>query len=152
MEAEDKELKQRQEESGINEMIDEYDPFEDGIDVIGFSQKSEFAYLFSNYSNRSFFLLSRGKVDEAMNFFYNVLGDFAVVFDYQFLNNCIKIKNDILNKENGESVNKKDYLKMYHLHKAQFSRLMIRANVCLQPDIHDNRFPDYEPAQKPGGF
>ncbi|MCL2862797.1 MAG: hypothetical protein FWE54_01680 [Methanimicrococcus sp.] len=129
-------------------MVDEYDPFDDAIDIVGFSQKSEYAYMFTNYTNRTFHLLSHGKVDEAMCFFYNVLGDFAVIFDKTFLKNCINIRNRIVVGD----LSKSDYINVYHLQKAQFSRLMIRAHVCLQPDVHDNRFPSYDPAQKPGGI
>lgn len=132
---------------------------DNGIDIVGFPQKSEFSYMFTHYSNRTFYLLSSGRVDDAMSFFYNILGDFAPVFDDIFLNNCINISKTFFAEKKSEKENeirrtvlsKSEYYKMYQLHKAQFSRLMVRAHVLLQPDIYDNRFPDYEPAQQPGG-
>ena len=137
-------------ESDDETECEEYDPTEeDGIEIIGFSSKSEFSFLYGNYSNRSFYLLSEGKADEAQAFFYNILGDFAPVFDLTFLENCVAISKKILESED---LSKMDYLKMYQLHKAEFSRLMVRAKVHQQPDIHDNRFPNYTPAEKPGGL
>lgn len=123
---------------------------DDGIEIVGYSGKSEFSYLYTNYSNRTFYLLSQGHREEAVSFFYDILGDFAPVFDLIFLKNCIKI-TELFSNEEIDEPSKGDYFKMYQLHKAQFSRLMIRAHVMLQPDIHDNKFPDFEPAQEIGG-
>jgi hypothetical protein len=117
------------------------------FEIIGFSSKSEYSFLYTNYSQRSFYLLSEGRIDDARTFFYNILGDFAPVFDETFLKNCIEISNSFFKTKEG-TVSKTDYQQAYQMHKAEFSRLMIRANIHQQPDIMDTKQPNYTPADK----
>ncbi|MDV0447425.1 hypothetical protein MsAg5_13150 [Methanosarcinaceae archaeon Ag5] len=135
---------------------EEFDPLNPNVEIIGFSGRSEFAFMYTNFSNRSFFLLSEGKFDEERNFFYGILVGFAPVFDLIFLDNCIAINNRLLNTtgpdDKPKKLSKKDYHNAYLLHKAEFSRLMMRAGIHQQPDIMDNKQPDYIPAQKPAGL
>lgn len=127
---------------------EDFDPLNSNFEILGFGSKSEYSFLYSNYVNKSFCLLSESRTDEAREFFYNVLSDFAPVFDVLFLDNCIRISSSI--KENIPS--ESDYHTIFLLHRAEFARLMMRAGIHHQPDVIDNRAPSYRPAQKPAGM
>jgi len=133
-----------------------FDPIDPDIEIIGFSGRSEFSAMYTNFSNRSFYLLSEGRIDDERTFFYSVLPGFSPAFDIVFLDNCISIKNRILNETdktgNVLKITKRDYHNVYLLQKAEFSRLMMRAGIHQQPDIIDNKQPDYVPASKPAGL
>lgn len=64
--------------------------------IIGFSGGAFGSMYFTLFShvNR---LLSFNQADLAISYFYKNLGNFASIFDETFLQNCIKIENDVLN-------------------------------------------------------
>jgi hypothetical protein len=128
----------------------EFNPIESPLpefEIIGFSSKSEYSFLYTHYCQRSFYLLSEGRVDDARTFFYNILGDFAPVFDVVFLENSIDITKRFIELDS-KKPSRTDYQQAYQMHKAEFSRLMIRANIHQQPDVMDTKQPNYTPADK----
>lgn len=133
-----------------------FDPLNPNLEISGFPGKSEYSFLYSNYVNKSFYLMSEGRVDAAREFFYNILSDFAPIFDLMFLDNCIRISGSIKGtRDEAEDVREtteSDYHMIYLLHKSEFARLMMRAGIHHQPDVIDNRAPAYAPAQKPAGI
>lgn len=67
--------------------------------IIGFSGNGAFGSMYFMVYSTLNRLLSAGQQEEAITYFYSNLGNFASIFDLDFLINCIKIESDILGTE-----------------------------------------------------
>jgi hypothetical protein len=103
------------------------------VEVVGFSNGDYYSSKVTNLFLRSLELHSMSKNNEARELFYNILGYFAILFDMDFIDNCIEINNKI-NSNTSLSVYHKNEQK-YRLHLGEFSRLIMRAGVSPKPDI-----------------
>lgn len=103
------------------------------VEVVGFSNGDYYSAKVTNLFLRSLELHSMSKNNEARELFYNMLGYFVILFDMEFIDNCIEI-NENINQDDSLSVYHKNEQK-YRLHLGEFSRLVMRAGVTPKPDI-----------------
>ena len=105
-------------------------------EVIGFGGNGAFAAMHGRYFSDMSMLMSKRQYKHAREYFYQYLGDVAVLFDLPFLDNCIDIESQVFGKHT-ETADRtyRDSMTVFQLHRAELSALMSRAHIFPKPDV-----------------
>lgn len=100
---------------------------------MGYGGKLDHSKMVSYLFHKLLYLHSENQDKRARDLFYNTLSWFTSDFDRIFINNCVKIEENVDKLEDMTSMQKLETI--YRLQLAEFSRLMVRAGYTPKPDI-----------------